>query len=222
MKVFIVIPAFNEEKTLSNVLFNVKKNYQNIVVVNDGSSDATQEIAERNQVIVCSHIINRGLGGALGTGIKKALMEQADIIVTFDADGQHQPDDIARLIDPILRGRADVVVGSRMHSSSGMPWLRKMYNGLGNIITYLLFGMKVSDSQSGLRAFSRQAAYSLDLRANKMEVSSEIIREVKINKLKYLEIPIKAIYTDYSLSKGQGFFVGVKTFIKLVVLRILK
>ncbi|MFA5134757.1 MAG: glycosyltransferase family 2 protein [Patescibacteria group bacterium] len=224
MKVCIVVPAYNEEQMIGSVLRNLKHTYSpdNIIVVNDCSTDQTGTIAHAESVVVVSHVLNRGLGGALGTGIAKAIHMGADIVVTFDSDGQHLVEDIERVVEPIKSGKADVVIGSRLLTKGGMPLIRRAYNRIGNIITYLLFGMMVTDSQSGLRALSNEAARSLDLKANRMEVSSEIIREIKVHNFKYEEIPIKAIYSDYSLSKGQSFFVGVKTFIKLIVLRITK
>lgn len=224
MKTYIVVPAFNEDRVIGSVLRSLKGTYPShqIIVVNDCSTDQTENISRAEGVTVVSHILNRGLGGALGTGIAKAIQMGADIVVTFDSDGQHLVEDVERVAAPIKAGEADVVIGSRLLTKSGMPFIRRAYNLIGNIITYLLFGMKVTDSQSGLRAFSNEAARSLDLKANRMEVSSEIIREIKVRNFRYKEIPIKAIYTDYSMSKGQSFIVGIKTFIKLIVLRITK
>jgi glycosyltransferase involved in cell wall biosynthesis len=222
MKIIVVIPAFNEERTIGQVIRSVKQYVPDIIVVNDGSEDKTGVIAKNEGASVYVHIINRGLGGALGTGITAALQQGADIIVTFDADGQHKAEDIPNLIRSLQNGESDIVIGSRMFNHDGMPFFRKIYNIFGNFLTYFVFGIHVSDSQSGLRAFSRKTASLMKLKANRMEVSSEIIREIKVNRLKFKEIPIKPIYTDYSLSKGQSFFVGLKTLLKLIVLRILK
>lgn len=221
---YIIVPAYNEEKTIRTVLQKLKSLYSalHIIVVDDCSIDRTKEIALEEGVIVVSHILNRGLGGALGTGIQKAIQLGANIIVTFDADGQHDASDIARIIEPIQNRVADVVLGSRMLMSEGMPTIRRIYNWIGNAITYFLFGLWVTDSQSGLRAFSNSAARKFRLKANRMEISSEFIREIKVHKLRYKEIPIRAIYTDYSMSKGQGLFVGIKTFLKLIVLKVTK
>jgi len=219
MKIFVVIPAYNEAKTIVQVIQDIKKHIQNIIVVDDGSKDRTAQLAKEQKAIVYSHLINRGLGGALATGIKAALNHEADIILTFDADGQHQAEDIPKMIKPIVNSEADVVIGSRMLENNKMPWHRKMAVKIGNLITRFLFGAYTSDSQSGLRAFNKKAASSLRLVTNKMEVSSEIIKEIKRQNLRLKEIPIKAIYTDYSLSKGQNFFVGLKTAIKLLILR---
>jgi glycosyltransferase involved in cell wall biosynthesis len=190
-----------------------------IIVVDDGSSDQTGEIARSKNAVVMRHLINRGLGGALGTGIEAALQRNADVIVTFDADKQHFPADIIKIIDPILKGRADVIIGSRMLENGGMPWTRRIANHLANLITSVLFGIRTTDSQSGLRAFSRAAAERIRIMANNYEVSSEICGEIKRHHLRFMEVPIRTIYTDYSLSKGQGFGVGLRTLFRLLLSR---
>lgn len=204
-----------------------------VIVVDDGSTDRTAEIARQAGATVVRHPINRGLGAALSTGMEAAMRLGADIIVTLDADGQHDPGEVAGLIKPIEEGTADVVIGSRFLSPSpqssplegeegrggNVPATRRLANWVGNIITWILFGIHVTDSQSGFRAFSRQAAKQIRIRTNTMEVSSEIIREIKLHGLRLKEVPIKAIYTEYSLSKGQGFLKGLETLWKLIMLR---
>lgn len=222
MKVCIVIPAFNEAKVIEDVIRRVKARYPLVVVIDDGSRDGTAVVAEKAGANVYQHILNRGLGGALGTGLAAAYRLGADIVVTFDADGQHVAEDIERLIAPIRDGVADAVVGSRKKEVEGMPFRRKLYNRVANLITYVLFGIRTTDSQSGLRAFSRSAVEKIRLRTNKMEVSSEFMKEIHRNKLRYAEIAIRPIYTQYSMSKGQNFLVGIKTLIRLVVLRLTK
>ncbi len=225
MKLTIIIPAYNEESTIGHVIqqvraVNLPGVEKEIVVVNDGSSDQTVEIARSKGAVVIQHIINRGLGGALGTGIEAALRRGADIIVTCDADGQHSPDDIRKVVEPIRMGQADVVIGSRMLETGGMPWTRRMANRLANLVTLVLFGIRTTDSQSGLRAFSRSAAKQIRIRTNTYEVSSEICGEIGRHRLKFIEVPIQAIYTDYSLSKGQGFTVGLKTLFRLILTKL--
>jgi glycosyltransferase involved in cell wall biosynthesis len=221
MKLSIVIPAYNEARTIGQVLHQVLSldlpniAQRKIIVVDDGSSDRTGEIARSMGVVVVRHLLNRGLGGALGTGIKMALRSGADVVVTFDGDGQHSPDDIGKIIEPIRMGRADVVIGSRMLDSDGMPWTRRVANRLANLITWVLSGIKTTDSQSGLRAFSRSAAERIKISTNHYEVSSEICGEIGRNQLRLTEVPIKAIYTRHSMSKGQGFWTGLRTLYKL-------
>lgn len=217
MKIIAIIPAYNEERTIGHIIRETKNFVNEVLVVNDGSRDRSGEIAESYGAKVINLSLNRGLGSALRTGIKAAILSNANIIVTLDADGQHNPKDIERLILPILKNEADVVIGTRMKNSQGMPLIRKIANWFGNLFTFMIFGIWVTDSQSGFRAFSLSAAEKIDLKSDRMEVSSEIIKEIKDKNLRLKEVPIQSIYTEYSLSKGQGFFVGVETAFKLLL-----
>jgi len=218
-KVIVIIPALNEEKTIGSVVKEAKKHSSEVLVINDGSIDNTAQIAQEQGAIVYSHIINRGVGGALKTGFEAALLNQADIIVMLDADGQHDPSIIPNLIQPLLENSADAVLGSRLLNPGQMPFLRRLYNQTANLVTFVLFGVKTTDSQSGLRAFNRKTLELLELKANGPEICSEIIKEIGRKKLRLKEIPIEAIYTEYSMSKGQNMYLGIKTFIKLIFLR---
>ncbi|MDO8514949.1 MAG: glycosyltransferase family 2 protein, partial [bacterium] len=162
MKILIIIPAWNEQKTLPGVVSDLKKHgYKNIVVINDGSTDGT--------IGTLNHVINRGLGAALGTGFEFARKNRTDIIVTFDADGQHKAEDIKNLIKPILDNKADVVVGSRMTEFRKlMPKSRLVITLLANLLTYLLYGFKSTDSQSGLRAFNKKALEKIKIKTDRM------------------------------------------------------
>ena len=220
-RVTLVIPAYNEERTIGSVIRSLKaKGFVQIIVVDDGSSDRTGELARAEGVVLLQHLFNRGLGGALGTGIKAALRFRSESIVTFDADGQHDPDDIPRLIEPIEKGEADIVNGSRMLDPAGMPWHRQVANRIANVVTYLLFGVWTTDSQCGLRAFSRDAAARIRIMTSGMEVSSEILAESVRNRLRCTEVPVKVIYTDYTLSKGQSFTQGLHTLLKLILAKV--
>lgn len=219
MKIVALIPAYKEETTIADVLARTRSFVDEMIVVNDGSPDNTAEVASSNGAVVISHIINRGLGAAIGTGFALAKKRGADVVITLDADGQHDPAEIPKFVEAIKNG-ADVVIGSRMLTRTGMPWYRQVANLLGNMTTLVLFGAYVTDSQSGFRAFTKEAMAKIEIKTNRMEVSSELIAESKKHGLKITEVPIKAIYTDYSLSKGQSFFVGIKTLLKLVLRRI--
>lgn len=219
MKVIALIPAYNEEQTIAEVLDRTRPFVDEIIVVNDGSADRSAEIASGRGAVVVSHVINRGLGAAIGTGLAAAARRGAEIVITLDADGQHDPHEIPAFVAAIQNG-ADMVIGSRLLTREGMPWHRQLANVAGNIVTFVLFGAWVTDSQSGFRAFTRHAIGKIDIRTNRMEVSSELIAEAKRNDLTLVEVPIKAIYTDYSLSKGQSIAVGIKTLVKLLVRRI--
>jgi glycosyltransferase involved in cell wall biosynthesis len=220
-KLFIIIPAYNEEKTIGKLLEKLKKkNYKNIIVVNDCSKDKTSEIAEKSGAIVLNHIINRGLGGALRTGFEYAIQEKADVALTMDADLQHKVEEIPNVIKPVMDGKADVVIGVRTKDLHKMPASHKLANKIGNLVTFVFFGSKVNDSQSGFRVFSLKALKKINLYTNQMEISSEIIGEIKKNKLKLVEIPISTLYTKYSLSKGQNFKQGIKTLLRLIAVRL--
>ncbi len=219
-KLIVIIPAYNEAKTIGNVIQGVKKYTDNIIVIDDGSKDNTYQTALQSGAKVYRHQINRGLGGALGTGIEAALLNDGDIIVTLDADGQHNPNEIPNLIKPIIKGKADIVIGSRFLKNQSMPFFRRLGNYFFNLMTFIFFGIYTTDSQSGMRAFNKKVAQNLKIYTNKMEVSSEIIKQVRANQFRLKETHIKAIYTPYSLAKGQGFFVGLKTLGKLLILKL--
>lgn len=221
MKITVIIPAYNEEKTISEAIKDAQGVADTVIVVDDGSSDRTKEIAQHMKVKVYKHMINLGLGASLITGFAAAIDTHADIIVTMDADGQHKAKDIPRLIKPIISGEADVVIGSRLiyKNSGSMPLIRRLYNHIANFITYILGGVYTTDSQSGLRAFSYSALKRMNLKSQRMEVSTEIFREIKLLDLRLTEVPIQAIYTSYSLSKGQSFLTGAKTFLRLILNR---
>lgn len=220
MNITVVVPAYNEEKTISKVLEELLDMGFGVVVVDDGSIDDTYAIAmkvikERKKGVVCKHLLNIGLGGALRTGIEAALLEKPDVIVTFDADGQHDPNDIFKISKPIIDNDADVVVGKRNFKE--MPSSKKFGNQVMNFITTVFYGIRVSDSQSGLRAFNRKAAETIIINARDYGVSSEIIGEVKRHDLKLVEVPIKTIYTDYSMTKGTNTSEGLKILFKLII-----
>lgn len=222
MNLAIIAPALNEGQVISNVLKSLPKKIRGIykiyiVVVNDGSTDNTAKEAKSSGAIVLTHVINRGLGAAIKTGLSWAKKEDVQILVTFDADGQHNPDDIQRVIKPILSHEADLVIGSRFITKQQVPLDRLFLNRIANLVAFLLFGIKSTDTQSGLRAFSRKAIELIDYKADRMEFSSEIFLEAQRNNLKVTEIPIQAIYTPYSRKKGQKNVNAIPIMLKFLV-----
>ena len=220
-KIFIVIPVYNEGKVIAEVINEVKNaGYKNIIVVDDGSKDNTfNTISSLPGITALRHKINRGKGAATKTGIEAAKLLGADIIVTMDGDGQHNPQDIKKLVSPIINDECEVALGSRMKSNlKKMPWNKIIANWLGNFLTWYLFGLWVSDSQSGLRAYSRLAAEKINTRADHYEYDSEVIREIYVYKIKYQEVPITVRYTNYSMGKlhKQGLVNGIKTLYKMI------
>jgi len=218
-KIFIVIPAFNEGSVIQDVIKEVQAaGYENIIIVDDGSSDDTYEKAKIAGATALRHKINRGKGAATKTGIEAAKLLEADIIVTMDGDGQHDPKDIENLIKPISTNNCDVMLGTRLKNAKGMPWYKIIANHAGNFFTWWLFGLWVTDSQSGFRAYSKHAAEVINTNADRYEYDSEVIREINVYKLKFKEIPIAVRYTEYSMGKihKQGFINGTKTLYKMI------
>ncbi len=221
IKLAIIIPAYNEEKTIASVLTCLPKKISGVkeifsIVIDDGSIDETYNIANSISNFTARHIINLGLGSALETGFVIAKKTNADIFVTIDADGQHNPKYIGKLIRPIINGEAEVTIGTRKINKKSMPWYRKVGNGGMNLFTYLVFGKWCSDSQSGMRAFSKKALEKMTLYSSGYEISTEIIGEVKRNKLKMKEVAIPAQYSDYSLGKGQINLNFINIFIRIL------
>jgi len=218
-KIFIVIPAFNEGSVIQDVIKEIQNaGYENIIVVDDGSSDNTHEKAKITGATALRHKINRGKGAATKTGIEAAKLLEANIIVTMDGDGQHDPKDIEKLIEPIIQNHCDVVLGTRLKNTKGMPLHKIIANHVGNFFTWYLFGLWVTDSQSGFRAYSKHAAEVINTKYDRYEYDSEVIREIHVYKLKYKEVPVTVRYTEYSMGKihKQGFANGIKTLYKMI------
>ena len=222
VKVIIVVPVFNESAVIYKVLKAIPKKINgvskiDVIVVNDGSTDKSQFEVERAGFSTVEHVINRGLGAAIKTGIAYARAKKADIMVTFDGDGQHNPSDIEKIISPIVQKKADLVIGSRFKKLKKAPLDRYFLNWFANFITLLLYGVATTDSQSGLRAFSKKALNLIDFKGERMDFSSEILLEAKRNNFKKAEVPIKAIYTEYSRKKGQKNSNAIPTFARFLV-----
>jgi len=219
LSTYVVVPAYNEEKAIGPVLDDLLRYFRpsEIVVVNDGSRDRTAEIARARGVHVLTHLVNRGLGGALGTGLKYAVRRNARVILTFDSDGQHLVSDAIRVMAPVVEGRLDFAVGSRLKGDvSAMPPLKRFGNFVLDAITAMFTRRYVSDSQSGLRCFNHGCASKIEITCDRYAVSSEIIIEASKAGCRIGEVPIKAVYTDYSMRKGTNFMEGIKIALNLL------
>jgi glycosyltransferase involved in cell wall biosynthesis len=168
--------------------------------------------------------INRGQGAALSAGLEYLQEKQnPDIIVTFDADGQHQPEDIEKLVTPLLEDKADIVLGSRfLGTDSQVPLARKAVLKAGIVFTNLVSGVKLSDTHNGLRALGRKAIHSIRISQRGMTHASEIIDEIARHKLKYEEVPVEIIYSDYSKAKGQRTSGFLKLGLKFIINKLSK
>jgi glycosyltransferase involved in cell wall biosynthesis len=196
LKVTIGIPAFNEEKNIAKIIVKLKKIYDEIIVCNDGSTDLTGEIAENLGVIVINHKQNLGYGAGINSIIKKSKEIDTDILVTFDADGQHKVEDVKKVIEPIKNGDADLVIGSRFLSKTKekIPEYRKIGINIITKVTNAGLKKKITDSQSGFRAYSKDLISKLDISDMGMGISTEIL--IKTNSLGFriAEIPITILY----------------------------
>ncbi len=214
----VLVPAYSEESVIGEVLRDIRlAGYPNILVVDDGSADETYLRAQQVEgVVALRHFINRGKGAAVKTGIEAAKIMGATVVVTMDGDGQHDPKDIARMVSLVDEGY-DVVLGTRVMDSSTMPLWKILANKSGNFFTWLLYGLWVTDSQSGFRAFSRRAVDSIETRTDRYEYDSEVIREISRHKLKFIEVPVAVHYTAYSQNKAarQNLKNGLKTLFKM-------
>ena len=202
--VWVVCPAFNEARVITDVLNGLTAHGYRVVVVDDGSDDSTHEIARSLAAAVVRHPVNLGQGAALATGISFALAHDAEYIVTFDSDGQHRVSDIFRLIDALETSGADYALGSRFLSCrQRTPPLRRLLLRAAMLFTAFTTGLRLSDTHNGLRGFTRRGAAALDLRQDRMAHASEILSEIARSQLPYVEVPVTIDYTEYSLAKGQ-------------------
>lgn len=214
LKVALVIPAYNEATVIASVIEDCKKTFAksdynaDIVVVDDGSVDDTATVARKAGAHVIAHVINSGSGAATATGLSYAQSRGYDIATTLDADGQHAASDVLAGVRRIADGQADLLIGSRVITKGNMSLLKKFGNWGLSFITFMLFGINVTDSQSGLRVFSKTALRELRWKTSGYEFCSEMLWRANQAKLRIGEFPIKAIYTDYSKAKGQSNWNG--------------
>jgi len=202
----IIIPALNESRSIFPVVSEVKPLATWVIVVNDGSTDNTQELAQKAGALVINHKTNRGQGAALETGDHKAKELGADIIVHFDADGKFLATDIRKVCQPIIDNQADIVFGSRFLSSSNeLPWLKKnIIMPIAKVVSRLFWDIRLSDPQSGFRAFNKKVADKLVIENDGMAHCSEIIIFAHKNKYRIKEVPITVIYHRFGQNLGGG------------------
>lgn len=228
IKVCIIIPAYNEASVIADVVAGVVKEFKqtpydtSVVVVNDGSSDDTGVLARQAGATVVEHIMNSGAGGATATGLRYAEINTFDIGVTMDADGQHDPKDIVRGVHIMVKKKHDLLIGSRLIDSHGMSRVKVLGNRGLSLITRILFGINVTDSQSGLRIFGRRALEELRWTTSGYEFCSEMLWRAKQLRMNIEEFPIKAIYTEYSKAKGQNNWNAVNIIKSLIQRRIVE
>ena len=215
MKIIVGIPAFNEEKNIAVVITQLKKIVDKIIVCNDGSTDLTSKIAEELGVIVINHEKNLGYGAAIRSIFLKSKDLDGDILVTFDADGQHRIDDINKVINPIINGKSDLVIGSRFldESEKEVPKYRKVGIKVITKITNATIKKQLTDSQSGFRAYSKKVLTELNPSDAGMGISTEILIKASSKNFRISEVPIKITYsgdtsTHNPISQGSSVFIS--------------
>ena len=196
MDITIGIPAYNEEKNIASIIVKLKKIAQKIIVCNDGSTDLTGEIAEKLGAVVINHPKNLGYGSGIRSIFQKAKEIDSDILVTFDADGQHQVEDIKKVIEPILKNKADIVIGSRFLENKNVsaPEYRKIGIKLITKVTNSTLKEKITDSQSGFRAYNKDVITKLEVGDVGMGISTEILIKASSSGFKITEVPINIQY----------------------------
>ncbi len=222
--VWVVVPAYNEAQRLPATLGRLQARFPRVVVVDDGSADATAQSAMKCPGIwVLRHAFNLGQGAALQTGIDFALARGARFIVTFDADGQHDADDIPALLQPLREGRADVALGSRfLGRTVGMPRSRRLLLHAAVLFTRLFSRVRLTDAHNGLRAFSRRGAEQIRISLNGMAHASEIIDQIRRRGLRYCEVPVTIRYSAAVLDKGQSGWNSLRIAANLTLSRIFR
>ena len=228
LNICVIIPAYNEGTVIRTVVedlcVSLRKSFLNfeVIVVNDSSKDDTAQQAILGGAKVINHILNTGAGGATATGLSYANQRGFTFAVTMDADGQHLPKDVVKGLELAQKNQVDLLIGSRLMDTTGMSKVKVLGNKGLSIITGILFGVNVSDSQSGLRVFSKHALINLRWKTSGYEFCSEMLWRANQLKLDISEYPIKAVYTDYSRSKGQNNWNAINIVKSLIKRRIIE
>ena len=222
-RIAVVIAAYNEGSALADVIQGLRGLCRWIIVVDDGSTDDTYEVAVNARAHVVRHPLNLGQGAALQTGIDYAVKQGADFIATFDADGQHAAAEIAPMVQELVDSGADIVLGSRfLGRTVNMPRSKAITLWLAIRFSRLTTGLKITDTHNGFRVFTRRTAKLVRIRQNRMAHASEFLDEIAAKKLRFVEFPVTITYTPYSMAKGQRILNSINIVKDQVVGRLAK
>ena len=225
-KIITVIPAYNEEKRIVNVIKDCLKFSAKVIVIDDGSLDSTSNVASATGALVVKHKLNSGKGSAIRTAINILRDYQAEVIVLIDADGQDNPSFIPKLVEPILSGKADLVIGSRFTAGglAGVPKYKIIGNKILTFFTNLFsgFNYRLKETQCGFRAIRRDTLLNLNLKGAGFEIDSEILLEAFKSKSKIIEVPIQDKIVLEAIEKGTTILDGIKVILSLFHLSIRK
>jgi len=221
---YIIIPVYNEAKVVGDVIREVKKHFKHVVCVDDGSRDnSAAEIVKAGGILV-RHPINLGQGAALQTGIEYSLHDpKAKYFVTYDADGQHQLDDVRAMLKVLDEGEFDIVIGSRFlgKEAENMSPFKKALLKMAVKFTNRTSGLQLTDAHNGLRVFNRHVAQRLNITMPDFAHASEIVERIAQENFKYKEVAVTIVYTDYSRAKGQSIFNAVNIGFDVLINRII-
>ena len=217
---YVIFPAYNEATRIQPVIEEIAQRGYNMIIVNDGSTDNTLDVIKQskrkypNQIHIFSLMINRGVGVAMQTGFDAVLRYNPKYIVNMDSDGQHDAEDLDNVLEPLVTGRAQAVIGVR--PLKDMPLSRNIANAIMNLLTKIFYKVDVSDSQTGFRAITIDALKKININARGYLISSEFIREVNDNNIPFEEVPIKTVYTPETQAKGTNVTVAFKILIQMI------
>ena len=220
--IFLIIPCYNEAGIIRETIATVIEKGYSIIVVDDHSTDNTKELLKDVALIYIRHRLNMGQGAALQTGISVALKKGAEYLVTFDADGQHDVNDIDGMLQKLNERQLDIVLGSRFLPGAGgnVSAGRKLLLKAACYLNYVFTGILLTDAHNGLRVMNRHAAKSIHLKENRMAHATEILTEIKKHGLKFGEFPVHIHYSGYSKKKGQSLLNSIRIFFDLVLNKI--
>ena len=216
---WVVIPLYNEEQVIGDVIAQVRTAFAQVVCVDDGSSDHSGDVAARAGARVVRHPINLGQGAALQTGFEYALADPSmKYVLTFDGDGQHQITDALGMVERLRAGEADVVFGSRFLDERSKPSFgKKMVLRAAVGYTNMTTRTRLTDAHNGLRAMSRPVVAQLNITQNRMAHASELVAQIGASGASYVEHPVHILYTDYSKAKGQSLWNSINILADLML-----
>ena len=209
--IYVIVPAYNEEKVIKETISNLLKKFSNVIVVDDGSTDGTFNEIKDLDVKILHHEINLGVGAAVQTGFEYvSMIHSAHAVITFDADGQHSVKDAESMAKEVMMSDADIIFGTRFPKfARNIPLVKRIALKIITKITDFMTGVSLSDAHNGLKAFKASALRNLELNFSAYSYESELITQVSKKKLKYTEMPTDIKYTNYSIKKGQKLSNGL-------------
>lgn len=209
--IFIVVPAYNEALVIENTICSLKEYFNNIIVVNDGSTDETFNILNNLDIKIINHPINIGVGGAFQTGFKYILENHINCVgaITFDADGQHKVRDAIQIANELINTEYEIIFGSRfLGYESKIPFIKRLVLRLVTSITSFFTGVVLTDAHNGLKGFKISAINKINIKLDGYAYETELIRQVSEKSISYKELPTDIEYSDYSKKKGQNILNG--------------